>query len=313
MADLIVHPNTEIQSIRERRQKLPQRSYRNRNLKLTLLFRAYQVARNRSPHTIRAYNQTLDDFCDFVTSDDITHIPHLTIRRYLARLSDREISAQTKQRALAAIRSFYKFLRRQGLTQIDPSWRIANPRLPKKTPRFKSKKEVTRLLRVAAKLKTPQAARNYALLELLYASGVRVGELCLIRLEDIDFHDRTILVEGKGSKERLVLFGKPALAALRKYLRDRTNGYLFPGRNGKPIEQRHVRWILNSIAVKAGIGHLNPHALRHSFATHLLDKGADLRVIQELLGHSNLSTTMSYTHVAPKQLSRVIRKFHPRG
>ena len=158
MANLIVLPNKDIKSTTERRRKLPQRSYRNRNLKLTLLFRAYLVARNRSPHTIRAYNQTLADFCDFIVSDDVTSIPHLTIRRYLARLSDRESSAQTKRRALAAIRSFYRFLRRQELTQLDPSWRIANPRLLRKVPRFKSKKEVTRVLKFAAKLKTSQAA-----------------------------------------------------------------------------------------------------------------------------------------------------------
>ena len=236
-----------------------------------------------SPHTIRAYNQTLAEFSDFVASDDITRIPHLTIRRYLARLSDREISPQTKQRSLAALRSFYKFLRRQELTQLDPSWRIANPRLPRKTPRFMSQKEINLVLRVAAKSKHRTAVRDCAILELLYASGIRVEELCKIHIDDINFSERSILICGKGQYQRLVYFQEKCEKAIVEYLQGRTIGPLFQSswHDRNRLGQRAVRLVVKKICDKAGITGVHPHLFRHTFATHLHDSGADLRSIQD--------------------------------
>ena len=288
-----------------------------------------------SPQTVRAYRTDLREFRDFLatTAGGRLHSPmaadHRTIRAFLAHLHDRGVSRATIARHLASLRSFYRHWIRQGRATVNPASQVATPKLDRRLPRVLSEVEVESLLD-AAFGDGPLDRRDRAILELLYASGVRVAELVGADGGDLDLSggsgDGILRVLGKGRKERLVPIGSKAVAALRAWLRVR--GSLVPDRGGRPADRdalflnarggrltdRSVRRILlHRIHAAALVRTVSPHALRHSFATHLLNAGADLRSIQELLGHASLSTTQKYTAVTTRRLIEVYRKAHPRA
>ena len=283
-----------------------------------------EVERNVSPYTVRNYTTDLLDFFEFLRGKEISSLNEVdrhVVRDYLSHLIEQGFVKASIARKLSAIRSFYRYLLREKMVPTSPVEATSSPKLDKRLPSFLSIAEVNRLLE-APDLSTPQGQRDRALLELLYASGLRVSELVKLNLEQIDLDSCEIRVWGKGSKERVVLMGKPAAEALRAYLqqgrpklfgtRIRMTNALFINRYGERLIERRVQRILEKYSSLAGIGKkVHPHMLRHTFATHLLDGGADLRVVQELLGHANLSSTQIYTHVSKSQARKVYLSAHP--
>ncbi len=280
-----------------------------------------EVERNVSPYTVRNYTTDLLDFFHFLKAkkvDSLKEVDRYVLRDYLSYLMEQGFVKASIARKLSAIRSFYRYLLREGMVPISPV-AATSPKLDKRLPSFLTPKEIGRLLK-APGLSTPQGQRDRALLELLYASGIRVSELVSLNLEQIDLDTNEIRVWGKGSKERVVLMGKPAANALNTYLSQgrlnllgkKGSSALFLNRYGGRLIERRVQRILEKYAKIAGIGkRVYPHMLRHTFATHLLDGGADLRVVQELLGHANLSSTQIYTHVTKSQARKVYLAAHP--
>ena len=283
-----------------------------------------EVERNSSPYTVRNYTTDLLDFFRFLRDSDIDSLKEVdrhTLRDYLSHLMEKGFVKASIARKLSAIRSFYRYLVREEIIATSPVATTSSPKLDKRLPSFLTIEEINRLLE-APDLSTPQGLRDRALLELLYASGLRVSELVSLNLEGINLDTNEIRVWGKGSKERVVLIGKPAAEALRTYLRQgrpkffgtriRMTNALLLNRYGKRLMERRVQRILEKYTNIAGIGkRVYPHMLRHTFATHLLDGGADLRVVQELLGHASLSSTQIYTHVSKSQAKKVYLSAHP--
>ena len=276
-----------------------------------------------SDHTLSAYRNDLQGFARWVGG---RHGALLGARRevllaYIAARASGGASARTMARLLSSLRKFYRYQVREGRIDEDPSARIESPRLGRPLPKSLSEAEVELLL-AAPDLDTSLGWRDRTMLELLYASGLRVSELVSLRCAQINLRQGVVQVVGKGSKERLVPLGEEALDWVQRYSRDvrpellrgRTSDCLFPGRNDGPMT-RHAFWHrLKTYAVRAGIrSSLSPHTLRHAFATHLVNHGADLRVVQMLLGHSDLSTTQIYTHVARERLRDLHAAHHPRG
>ncbi len=291
--------------------------------------------RNLSEHTLRNYRSDLQQFLDYLapvnsktskrTEPDIASVDHLTIREWLATLHSAEKKKTSIARKLAALRTFFQFLVREGLVELNPAKLVSTPRLEKKLPVHLSIEEAVAFIETPD-VTTDLGKRDRAILELMYATGVRVAELTKLDLGHIDFRNKLIRVTGKRRKERIVPFGEPALEALKAYLevRDalldaapisaRQPEVLFLNYQGTRITTRSVgRMVEKYIRVCAGRYDISPHALRHSFATHLLDSGADLRDIQELLGHARLSTTQIYTHVSMEKLIAVYDKAHPKA
>ena len=289
--------------------------------------------RRASPHTVRSYVGDLNQFRQFLEGYDPPAarspkaVSTLAVRAFLAQLHRAGIGRVSAARKLASIRSFFRFLRRKRGFQEDPAGPVRSPRAPRRLPRVLSVEEACALVEAPASSEPrPRSGRlgllrDAALLELLYATGLRVGELVSLTLEDVHLAGRTARVLGKGRKERIVPFGAPAERALREYLRESApqragaaGGALFLNMRGGRLTDRAVRLIVDRYLCKAAVHRkLSPHALRHSFATHLLDRGADLRTIQELLGHASLSTTQRYTHLGIEQIMRVYRDAHPRA
>lgn len=276
------------------------------------------VERGASPHTLRNYAADLGEFTRFLAGERIPGMAAADtrlVRAYLARLHQRRLSKATIARKLAAVRSCFKFLARRGFLDANPARRVKSPRLGRRLPSFLPKDEAAGLLDGPVE---PSAggARDRALLELLYATGLRVAECCGLGLDDLDRGRCTVRVVGKGDKERVVPVGEAALEAVDAYLamRGHARGPLFLNARGGRLTPRSVRRIVGRRARRAGISQrVTPHTLRHSFATHLLGEGADLRLIQELLGHSRLSTTQRYTHVSAEHLMKVYDSAHPRA
>lgn len=281
-----------------------------------------QAEKNASPYTIRNYTSDLRDFFRFLSSKNVISLEHADkylIRGYLSFLMKEGIEKSSIARKMSAIRSFYKYLIREEYIHANPVATISSPKLDRRLPSFLTIQEVEQLLD-APDISTPQGQRDRAILELLYASGLRVSELVSLNLNWINLDTREIRVIGKGSKERIVLMGLPALKALQNYINDgrrrllgdRSGDAVFINRLGRRIPVRRVQKILDSCAKKAGFEkRVYPHLLRHTFATHLLDHDADLRVVQELLGHASLSTTQVYTHVSKAQAKKVYLAAHP--
>ncbi len=281
-----------------------------------------EVEKNASPYTVRNYSSDLIDFLNFLRDKGVNSLKEVDrhiLRDYLSRLTDRGIVKASLARKLSAIRSFYRYLMREEILSQNPLEGTSSPKQDKRLPSFLTIEEVKRLLS-APDLSTPQGLRNRALIELIYASGLRVSELAKLNLEQLDLDSREIRVWGKGSKERVALMGKPAASALASYLKEgrpkllgqKKSSALFINRQGERLIERRVQKIIEECAKGAGIGkRVYPHLLRHSFATHLLDGGADLRVVQELLGHSSLSSTQVYTHVTRSQAKKIYLKAHP--
>jgi integrase/recombinase XerC len=291
--------------------------------------------RNLSEHTLRNYASDLEQFHDYLAPADkktgkrkepaLAQIDHITIREWLATLHSGQKAKRSIARKLAALRTFFQFLVREGLVELNPAKLVSTPRLEKKLPKHLSIEDAVRFIETPD-VETDLGKRDRAMLELMYATGVRVAELTKMNLGQIDFRNRLIRVIGKRRKERIVPFGEPALEALRCYLdvrdkfldaapvSEREPEALFLNYQGTRITTRSVgRMVEKYIRACAGQHEISPHALRHSFATHLLDSGADLRDIQELLGHARLSTTQIYTHVSMEKLVEVYDKAHPKA
>ena len=283
-----------------------------------------RLNRNASAHTVAAYESDLSQFLAFAGHERGTrerlepkHLDLALIRGFLAELYRQGQARASVARKVSALRTFVRYLRREGWIDSDPAALAVAPKREQKVPAHLSVDEMSRLLD-APDATTPLGRRDRAILELFYASGIRLSELVALDLEDMDLSGRMVRVMGKGRKERLVPFNQKAAAALRSWLKDRValtrgdalfvnaRGGRLTGRSVQRLVARYVR----SCSTRFGI---SPHALRHSFATHLLQAGADLRAIQELLGHVRLSTTQRYTHVNVAQLLEVYRKAHPRA
>ena len=301
---------------------------------LTQFLDHLRYERNVSAHTLRNYESDLHQFFDYLAPADekgkrpeppVAQIDHLTIREWLATLHSDQKKKTSIARKLAALRTFFQFLVREGVVESNPAKIVATPRKEKKLPKHLSIEDAIRFI------ETPDTAtdfgqRDRAILELLYATGVRVAELVGLNLRDVDFKNKLLRVFGKRRKERIVPFGEPAAKALKDYLvvrekflmnapvTKRDAQPLILNYQGTRMSTRSVgRLIEKYIKLCAGIHDISPHALRHSFATHLLDSGADLRDIQELLGHARLSTTQIYTHVSMEKLIEVYDKAHPKA
>jgi integrase/recombinase XerC len=297
----------------------------NVNVSLTLFIEYLQIEKNYSKYTIEHYQYDISEFTKFMEEQLITaysDVKYIDARLYLTRLFDKKLARKTIARRISSLRSFYKFLLREELIHDNPFALVSIPKIEKRLPVFFYEPELEQLFR-SCETTTPIGKRNKAILELLYATGIRVSECCQIRLKDVDFSLSTVLVHGKGGKERYVPFGKQANEALLQYisngrpslLSDKTkHDYLFVNFRGGILTDRGVRTILNSMFDQSALnGKIHPHMLRHSFATHLLNNGADMRSVQELLGHAFLSSTQVYTHVSKEFLKTTYMKHHPRA
>jgi integrase/recombinase XerC len=268
-----------------------------------------------SLHTLRAYSRDLDEFASFL-DEKPKDIDYLDIRSYIASLHHRELKKSSISRKLAAIRSFFKYLHREGYVKKNPAKLVSSPKVPKTLPRFLDVDETFSLMDTP-KGDTFRPTRDKAMLELLYSSGLRVSELTSLDVVDLDMKESVVRVKGKGRKERIVPIGSKSMEALQNYLPERISlkkksPALFLNNRGGRLTQRSVRRILVNYSRMINLkGDVGPHTLRHTFATHLLHEGADLRSIQELLGHSSLSTTQKYTHVDIRHLADVYDKAHP--
>jgi integrase/recombinase XerC len=287
--------------------------------------------RNASPHTIKAYTGDLDAFAAYIGARAWKTIDHIAIRGFLSHLYDKGLSKTSVARALAAVRSLYRWLAQEGVVEQNPAKLVSTPRLPKKLPRVPTIEEMNAVLDG----QMPEAAsfpeRDRLMFELLYGCGIRNSELVGINLDDISLSNEAILIRGKGKKERYVPFGGSALAALSVYLPWRqqlllrlrnaskstsakTTSALLINQRGGRLTTRSVGRIVKRIAVAKGLSpDVHPHTLRHAFGTHMLEEGADLRAIQELLGHERLATTQRYTQLSVKHVMNVYDQTHPRA
>ena len=297
-------------------------------------FLRYLRNRNVSPHTLTAYENDVATFLQFAAGlrqkplDALSppDVDAFAIRAFLGELHKQRISATSSARKLSAIRTFVRFLRREDLVENDPAALVAAPKRPETIPAHLTVEEMIRLLEMPDS-STPLGRRDRAILELFYASGLRLSELVGLDMEDVNVSGRMVRVMGKGSKQRLVPFNTSTADAIRAYLKDRVVSEmreearhggkpapLFLNYRGERLSTRSVDRLVRRHVAQCGAKFgISPHALRHSFATHLLANGADLRAIQELLGHARLSTTQRYTHVNAAQLIDVYRKAHPRA
>jgi integrase/recombinase XerC len=278
-----------------------------------------RVERNASDHTIVNYTVDLDVFKAFLGERDIETVDHLMLRRFLAEMRTKNYAKRTVARKLASLRSLFRFLYREGLIKKNPITAISTPKLDKKLPIFLDVDKVAKLLQCPSD-DNVAGLRDRALMETLYSTGIRVSELVGLDIDDVDFISGVVKVLGKGKKERIVPIGEPALKAMRKYIDKRheekvkDEDAIFLNKAGRRLSDRSVRRVINKhIKTCSIVEKISPHSLRHSFATHLLDRGADLRSVQELLGHMNLSTTQIYTHVTMDRLKTVYDKAHPRA
>jgi tyrosine recombinase XerC len=277
--------------------------------------RYLEIEKNYSGHTILNYKLDLDDFRAFLGQTDIEKVDYLSLRKYLVVLKEKNLGSRSVSRHLSVLRSFFRFLNREGFLKQNPILSISSPKLDKHLPLFMTEDEVSKVL-AAVSSDDELGLRNRAILEMFYSTGMRISELAGLRASDIDFIGGVAKVMGKGRKERIVPVGDIALSALRSYLekRKKQSDTLFLNKNGGRITVRGIRNAVKKYLAAAGIQQgVSAHTLRHSFATHLLNRGADLRSVQELLGHANLSTTQIYTHLTTDRLKSVYDKAHPRA
>jgi integrase/recombinase XerC len=280
--------------------------------------RYLDIEKNYSSHTILNYRLDLEDFKKFLGEATIERVDYLTLRKYLAVLKEKQLGARSVGRRLSALRSFFKFLTREGYLKTNPILVLSSPKMEKHLPSFLTEEEVFKLIESAfAKNENDERGlRDRAVLETFYSTGIRISELVGLDNNDIDFIGGIVKVRGKGKKERIVPIGDVAISAIRKYLgkRKKQSDALFLNKSGRRISTRGVRNIVGKYLRLGGIKQgVSAHTLRHSFATHLLNRGADLRTVQELLGHANLSTTQIYTHLTTERLKSVYDKAHPRA
>lgn len=274
--------------------------------------------RNLSEHTQRNYLSDLEQLIEYIGNRNIRYIGNLEIRGYLSHLHGLGLKRSSIVRKLSAFRTFFRYLHREGYIDSNPAKIVATPKQEKALPSYLSVDDAFRLVEAPDGEET-SSIRDRAILELFYSSGIRVGELVSLDEEDTNLSDGLIKVKGKGRKERIVPIGSKAIEALKRYIERKRikvhgeNNPLFINRRGTRLTERSVRRIVLKYSREALKNPVSPHTLRHSFATHLLDAGADLRAIQELLGHRSLSTTQKYTHLGMDKLMEVYDKAHPRS
>ncbi len=286
--------------------------------------------RDYSRHTVISYQHDLEQFRNFlckhysVSSVNFSNVDQLTIRLFLGDLLEQNQSKKSVARKLACLRSFYKFLVRRNAVKTNPVLNVVSPKLPKKLPSFLNEEAIERMMNIPD-CTTPEGLRDKAVLELLYGTGIRLSELVMLNVSDLDFMNDTIKVLGKGKKQRIVPFGRKAKEALKKYLAQRDDkfiakedasnrGAIFISPRGKRLYAKGVYLIVHKyIGSVSELEQKSPHVLRHTFATHLLNRGADLRAVKELLGHESLSTTQLYTHVTVDRLKRIYQQAHPKS
>ena len=282
------------------------------------------VEKGLSHNTIEAYGHNLNRFLDHLKRKGIQQLDKvgkLDVKAFLLSLKKQGLSAKTLVRNLAALRTFFKFLIQEGILEANPVEEIESPKMTKTLPDILSLKEVEQLLEQPSP-GTPLGVRDRAMLELLYATGMRVSELTRLPINQVNLEGGYVLVYGKGSKERVVPLGKEAMRWVAQYLntareklcKGKESSFLFVNRSGKEMSRQRFWKTLKAYGQKAGIRkRITPHLLRHSFASHLLERGADLRSVQMMLGHADISTTQIYTHVTGERLKRVHQRYHPRG
>ena len=277
-----------------------------------------KIEKNYSEHTLRCYRSDLKELALFLQDKDPKSITHLHLRRYLAELKQKKYARRTVVRKLGAIRSFFRFLSREKYIKNNPADSVFTPKLDKKLPEFLDPEKIIKLI-TAPTRDNITGARDRAILEVLYSTGMRVSELVGLNQEDIDHISWVAKVRGKGKKERITLLGKEAQRALDNYMKEKQlaghkSNALFLNKRGTRLTDRSVRRIVDKYIRQCSIEQkISPHSIRHSFATHLLNNGADLRSVQELLGHKNLSTTQIYTHLGTQRIKEMYTKAHPRA
>ena len=283
-----------------------------------------RVSRNASPYTVKNYRNDIAQFlayCQARGVHSLQEVDRSLLRGYLAELDAAGYVKASIARRVAELRSFGDFLMREGVLERNPFRKVGAPRIPQRLPRYLTVTELDRLL-AAPDTSTPRGLRDRAIIEVLYAAGIRVSELVSLDVRDVDLAQAQVRVMGKGSKERIGLLGRPAVHAVRAYLRagrptlmkKQPTDALWLNHRGGRLTVRGVALVLSQAGKQAGIQTpVSPHILRHTFATHLLDGGADLRVVQELLGHANLVTTQIYTHVSQSRAREVYLRAHPRA
>lgn len=277
------------------------------------------IEKNYSVHTLRGYRSDLRELAEFLKDKEPGEITHLDLRRFLAELKRRKCAKRTVVRKLGAVRSFFRFLFREKYIRTNPANSIFTPKLDRRLPEFLDEEKTIKLI-TSPETGNAAGLRDRAILEVLYSTGMRVSELVGLSIEDVDLIAGAAKVRGKGKRERITLLGSQAQQAIRNYLQKRpavlsaSSGPLFLNKSGKRLSDRSVRRIMEKYVRKCSIEQkISPHSIRHSFATHLLNNGADLRSVQELLGHKNLSTTQIYTHLSSQRIREMYSKAHPRA
>lgn len=283
--------------------------------------------RNYSPHTISSYEDDLRDFQEFLArhyrdvSWTLKSVDHVTIRLFLGDLLERDFSKRSVARKLACLKSFFKYLHKMNLVETNPALRVGSPRLERRLPQYLDEAAAAELM-TAPDQTTPEGVRDAAILELFYSTGMRLNELITLRIGDLDLAGGTAKILGKGSKERIVPLGTKASAALQRYLSLRSASVKVTSRTepvflttrGNRMSPKGVNILVRKyIARVSEISKKSPHVLRHTFATHLVNNGADLRAVKELLGHESLSTTQIYTHVGVDRLKKIYARAHPKA
>ena len=279
--------------------------------------------RNYSPNTYKNYNIDIIEFEEYLIEKktNFKDVDYKFIKGYLMKLYDRKLSRNTIARKLSSLRSFYKYLFNNDVIKTNPFKYVSSPKKERKLPKYLGVSEIEEIFNVPD-IKAPLGQRDKVILEVFYASGIRVGELVNIKISNIDFYKKEILILGKGNKERIVEFGDYALDAINNYMNNgrkeilkksnKSNDYLILNSRGDKITTRGIEKIIDNIVKKVSIKkHISPHMLRHSFATHLLNEGCDILTVKELLGHESLETTQVYTHVSNERLREVYLKCHP--
>jgi integrase/recombinase XerC len=295
---------------------------------LSLFVEYLQIEKNYSQYTIVNYVADIEDFFIFMKEQSIVDLQLITYsdtRLYLTLLHQKNFARKTISRKISAMRSFYRFLIREKLVKENPFASVSLPKKEQRLPKYFFEEELEKLFTLSNTAE-PIGQRNQALIEVLYGTGIRVSELCQIKLSDLDFHIGTVLVNGKGGKQRYVPFGSFAQDTLEQFIsagrkqlllkdkQNREHDTLFVNHRGGPLTVGGVRHILNEMIKKTSLTmNISPHIFRHTFATHLLNEGADMRSVQELLGHAHLSSTQIYTHVTKDHLRNIYMSHHPRA
>jgi integrase/recombinase XerC len=280
--------------------------------------------KNYSEHTLKNYENDLKQFFQFLSQqkiEDLKRVDHILIRSFLASLYEQNYEKKSIARKLACLKSFFKYLLKNNFIDDNPADYVSSPKIPKKLPNFLYEDNIKNIIEFFNKPDDFEKSRERAILETLYSTGIRVSELVNLNLNDINLEAGTAIVFGKGKKERIVPLGSKCIEALKIFIKQRnqllnklnkTEKALFINKNGNRLTDRGIRYIFDKHIKKlAEIEKVSPHTIRHTFATHMLNNGCDIRIVQEILGHSNLSTTQIYTHISKKKLKSDYLKFHP--